>query len=1211
MTSILLFSTGVFLFLWHASDTFAWGSNNDIIDFNYWNINWDGSTGMIADSLYGDGLWQTDKTFYTQYWNTHLCDPDTLDVQYIAAGTDTLPATLAADTIYVLATGDHNMSYSMDFAWDCTAVLWKSEDINIIARVKYLPSADSGVLFIDGNRNIIISNIEIKEQTPINANAGNPTAGVYITNSNANTIWPWQWSNASYGIYVEWSDDITIGWSVGDNPYGHYVINSDDINIGTPRPVTLPWTNGTWVYVGYSTNVTIDADPRQNTSIGVHVYQSTGIWMRSRYISINSSPGTLIENVYNGAVNGAHGGNLGYWLKILNSYNITGTMPWPILNSPVYYGINASDNIGADAHGLIIQSSSQISLTGIYVSSNDGYGAYIDDSSDVSLGYFTALGNTLGGLYVSDSENISVNRASITGNLADGVYMVNTSGAVIYSGYIAQNSDDGIHASWLTMYHTYTDNDIYNNDGDGIQRNASTTDMSAYNTIDGNDIGWNDVGLRMQWQGSQLTDNTISNNDIHDSDTNGIYMNRWYFNMFDNNFVYNNGAKGIYFDQTVGNTITGQNVYGNAAEWLTIEWLMNNHIYSSYFYDNGTHGVYIYDSDDNNLSWAIAYQNAAHGIFLQNANNITIDKSMTFGNNSRGLHIYQSFANTISNLQTFSNVVEWLYIDASTGNIVHNVMTYNNGGAGIGLYDNANYNTINNVTSFSQQYGIALQWWSNNIIGNVFNTINIINNVRWIYIDAGATSVDNVFNDISTIHNNTAVSIVWGTNSNLFYGAWFLVDNDTNFDGTGAGGILDAALSAEPNVLWPAGYFTILTGSQWQMTCNYAVQVAYNGSNLLDYPYCDTRDKNTSWTGWLGVEYTFFPNILKQANPVYYDSNNDLDSAVGLEYHQTMFAGDYAYLGDDMIGWYIELDETWVVAYQSGWFVYTNYPNALVGMITHQWAPNYINTWVWNILYDGLTTTFGWTFQTPLLETIWLPLVDQEWLKIVRTSYDDGSNISNYYGFILWLAYDDISITKTASTWVVQEWAQIWFTITIHNSWALAGTSQVFDFLPRVISETGLQTDPAGTYSGDLHGIIWDMPEVAEDTTYTFTITWYVETGFVGESFVNTGYFISDYTHSWSDLILYSEATFDVISSCWNYILQWAEQCDDGKHNKWTMAVVHNVSFEIPQTCGLSGNLVPNPWFESYIQCPTNFSHFTWYAASWYSPSPNADYMDV
>ncbi len=184
----------------------------------------------------------------------------------------------------------------------------------------------------------------------------------------------------------------------------------------------------------------------------------------------------------------------------------------------------------------------------------------------------------------------------------------------------------------------------------------------------------------------------------------------------------------------------------------------------------------------------------------------------------------------------------------------------------------------------------------------MFNTINAINNEEGIYINAGATSIDNVFNDMSTINNTTAVSIQGGTNSNLFYGAWFLVDNDTNFDGTGAGGILDAAVIAEPNVSWPAGYFNIFAGPQVQMTCNYAVQVEWNGSNLLDYPYCDTRDTNVAWTGGLGVEYTFFPYVLKQVNPVYYDTNGDLDSAAGLEYHQTMFAGDYAYLGDGMIG---------------------------------------------------------------------------------------------------------------------------------------------------------------------------------------------------------------------------------------------------------------------------------------------------------------------
>ncbi len=58
MVSLLLLSTGVFLFLRHATDAFARGSNNDIIDFNYWNINWDTTTGMIVDSLYGDGIGQ-------------------------------------------------------------------------------------------------------------------------------------------------------------------------------------------------------------------------------------------------------------------------------------------------------------------------------------------------------------------------------------------------------------------------------------------------------------------------------------------------------------------------------------------------------------------------------------------------------------------------------------------------------------------------------------------------------------------------------------------------------------------------------------------------------------------------------------------------------------------------------------------------------------------------------------------------------------------------------------------------------------------------------------------------------------------------------------------------------------------------------------------------------------------------------------------------
>lgn len=108
-------------------------------------------------------------------------------------------------------------------------------------------------------------------------------------------------------------------------------------------------------------------------------------------------------------------------------------MAWPSLNDPSYYAINASNNIGSDSHGLIIQSSDQVSLTGVYTSFNSGYGTYIVDSTGVSLAYFTAISNDLGGLYVSNSNDVSINRASITGNLGDAIYMVTTSGATIYS----------------------------------------------------------------------------------------------------------------------------------------------------------------------------------------------------------------------------------------------------------------------------------------------------------------------------------------------------------------------------------------------------------------------------------------------------------------------------------------------------------------------------------------------------------------------------------------------------------------------------------------------------------------------------------------------------------------------------------------------------------------------------------------------------------
>ncbi len=84
MASMLLLSTGVFLFLWHASDTFAWSSNDNYLDNDFWDVDWDGSSGMLIDALYGNGDIGTDTSYYTQYWQTNTCDVSAMDMVLVS-----------------------------------------------------------------------------------------------------------------------------------------------------------------------------------------------------------------------------------------------------------------------------------------------------------------------------------------------------------------------------------------------------------------------------------------------------------------------------------------------------------------------------------------------------------------------------------------------------------------------------------------------------------------------------------------------------------------------------------------------------------------------------------------------------------------------------------------------------------------------------------------------------------------------------------------------------------------------------------------------------------------------------------------------------------------------------------------------------------------------------------------------------------------------
>lgn len=55
MAGMLFVGIGVFLFLLHATNTFARGSNADPLDPGFWTTQRNGSDAMILQSLFGDG----------------------------------------------------------------------------------------------------------------------------------------------------------------------------------------------------------------------------------------------------------------------------------------------------------------------------------------------------------------------------------------------------------------------------------------------------------------------------------------------------------------------------------------------------------------------------------------------------------------------------------------------------------------------------------------------------------------------------------------------------------------------------------------------------------------------------------------------------------------------------------------------------------------------------------------------------------------------------------------------------------------------------------------------------------------------------------------------------------------------------------------------------------------------------------------------------
>lgn len=1049
-------------------DTYAWSSNNDYLDSDFWLNDRTGTTWEIINAVFGS-VGDTD-TYYTNYWTTNSCDPSSITVEYVPIWTDTIPFLLDANKIYVLEVGVYSTTAPIVFNGNCTAVIAKIYG-NTSVDISYLQMTGWTDTFImSGKSNNVIAGFYIDVTA---------TRWINVTNTNNSSFLPANVRYSPNAMVFDGVSQVFIGWSIANAGTGLYINNGQNIKYGTTWPIALSRFSWTWLHIINTTNMTIDADITNNTNIGWYFENVNDITINSRYWTSN----------------GWYGAYISWW----NNINIT----WGVFNN------NAN-------HWLYLHNINGLSVGSVEASQNVWHGLWISESDNISATNITTNANTNNGkgVYISDSSNATL--ATITSNSNDGagIHIDNYSSNVLLTDTkTSLNSNNGVHFSVVSDF-VLSNYVSSGNEEDGVLIEGSFSGLAISWVVYENSAWVNIIGGST---GNTITD-TIS------------YRNAGWF--------------WIAWSDTQYNTVQNATAYENSYVWFSLASTLSNTLQDIRAYDNSPYGIVLHASALNTVEHATAYNNSIgieiNGGSIQNS----LSDISSFSNGQQGLHIFESDNNQIQYAWLYDNDV-WVHINEAKRNMFDNVLSYDNTTAGIVVnWKGSNRNTINNFALFNNVYGITLYdaaTWDA-IQENAFNNGSLFNNIYGLHMQYSfgpAPIQQNIFNDLNIYNNDRWVYVTWSSViNNTYYGDLNLAGNTVNLYGTDAAdGVLDSG-SVSP--LWLSWYpWSLYNTTGFIMTCNRAIQATNTiASNLLSYPYCDTKWPQ-SWTESVDVRYTFFPEIIKQAQPVAYDSAPSL--VVSGAFESTMFVGDYVWSGISNFGGHIVLDEVNQFTYLSWWFTYRNYPWFDILMtINNNWPANYLITWVNNVTYDGVSSSIVWSlilFPTHVYNPFYLPLQDGLW--ITRVGYDTIWYESNYYGFIRWLNVDDdISIQKDANSGTVIVGTQMWFIITITNSGsANAWFSQVIDYIPDGIDTGTLVADPVGVYSGDVNAYIWDIPVVSWNTTYTFILTGTVLADYTGSQVVNTGYFISDQTSNGADWIIYDDASVDVLfpidGVCW------------------------------------------------------------------------------
>ena len=386
--------------------------------------------------------------------------------------------------------------------------------------------------------------------------SSNNYGGIYLQNSDNNTVSANFVNNSRYGIYLENSKNNTISGNVlieqGFIIYGNLeTLLSNKIDLTNQ-------VNGKPLYY-YDNEVNLEPNNFSNAGQVILVncndslISNLNISYSSRGISLHyCSNNTISGNIFNNNILD------GIYLRESSNNTISGNTATN--NNIGIYLYSSDDNIFSgntannnDEYGIYLTSCDSNTFSD-NAATNNNIGIYLYSSDDNILSGNTANNNNQDGIYLTSCDSSTFSNNNANNNSRDGIYIQYSDSSTLSNNNANNNSRNGIYL-YRSNNNDISRNTLNNNIGDGIYLEVSQRNIITFNTITHNSVGiylgfssnhnnvsrnnvsYNNYGISLLVS----DDNTISFNTITHSSV-GIYLKESNSNEISNNIFTDNGV---------------------------------------------------------------------------------------------------------------------------------------------------------------------------------------------------------------------------------------------------------------------------------------------------------------------------------------------------------------------------------------------------------------------------------------------------------------------------------------------------------------------------------------------------------------------------------------------------------------------------------------------------------------------------------------------